>query len=74
MHKYSIARKVPKMKWVVLLPLIWKPNVAQHWDMLAIKLRTDEKDPLLWENSRRRISMLMEVLTKKWLLGTSSVF
>lgn len=74
MHKYLIARKVPKMEWVVIASTYLETNVAQHWDMLAIELRTDEKDPLLWEKIRRRLSVLMKVLTKKWLLGTSSVF
>jgi hypothetical protein len=50
MHKYLTARQVPSAEWVVIASTYLETNVAQHWDVLAMELRTDKKDPLLWDN------------------------
>ena len=50
MHKYLTTRQVPSVEWVVIASTYLETNVAQHWDVLAMELRTDKKDPLLWDN------------------------
>ena len=74
MHKYLIARKVPKMEWVVIASTYLETNIAQHWDVLAMEFRTDEKIRYYGKIFRSHLSVLMEVLTRKWLPKTSSIF
>ena len=38
------------MEWMVIASTYLETNVAQHWDVLAMELCTDENNPLLWEN------------------------
>lgn len=50
MHKYLTSRQVSSVEWVVIASTYLETNVAQHWDVLAMELQTDKKDPLLWDN------------------------
>ena len=50
MQKYLTACQVPSVEWVVIASTYLETNIAQHWDVLAMELRTDKKDPLLWDN------------------------
>lgn len=51
MHKHLPTLKVPKMEWLVIASTYLETNVTQRWDMLAMKLHMDKKDPSLWEKN-----------------------
>ena len=41
MHKYLTTRQMNNVAWVVIASTYLETNVAQHWDVLALELRTD---------------------------------
>ena len=50
MKKFLTARKILALEWVTIASTYLEPNVAQHWDILALELESENKDPQLWDN------------------------
>jgi hypothetical protein len=50
MKKFLVARQVAPEEWVTIASTYLETNVSQHWDMLALELAADKKDPQLWDN------------------------
>src|ERR1700737_1559570 len=50
MKKFLVARQIALEKWVTIASTYLETNVSQHWDMLALELAADTKDPQLWNN------------------------
>lgn len=50
MKKFLVARQIAPEEWVTIASTYLETNVSQHWDMLALELAADKKDPQLWDN------------------------
>jgi hypothetical protein len=50
MKKFLTARQIPALEWVTIASTYLETNVAQHWDILALELESENKDPQLWDN------------------------
>jgi hypothetical protein len=50
MKKFLTARRIPALEWVTITSIYLETNVAQHWDILALELTSENKDPQLWDN------------------------
>jgi hypothetical protein len=50
MKKLLVARQIAHEEWVTIASTYLETNVSQHWDMFALELAADKKDPQLWDN------------------------
>ena len=50
MKKFLTARQILLLEWVTTAYTYLETNVAQHWDILALELTSENKDPQLWDN------------------------
>jgi hypothetical protein len=50
MKKFLTARHIPALEWVTITSTYLETNVTQHWDILALELESENKDPQLWDN------------------------
>jgi hypothetical protein len=48
--KKFLTRLIPALKWVTIASTYLETNMAQHWDILALELESENKDPQLWDN------------------------
>ena len=50
MKKFLAARQILALEWVTIASTYLETNVAQQWDILALVLESENKDPQLWDN------------------------
>jgi hypothetical protein len=45
MKKFLTTRQIPALEWVTIASTYLETNMAQHWDILALELESENKDP-----------------------------